>query len=206
MIKIEDYNNPFDAIIDFEKAVGEYTGAPYVVTTDCCSHAIELSFRYIQSFAKNGCHVTLPKHTYISVPMVFHILGIPYDTKDIEWEAEYQIQPTLIWDSARRFDSDMYRRGQMQCVSFGKGKPLEVGRGGAILLDNKEACDWLKRASYDGRDLGITPWQNQTEFRVGYHYMMRPEECIIGLNLITNNKITHELNHVYPDISKINVS
>jgi dTDP-4-amino-4,6-dideoxygalactose transaminase len=202
MIKIEDYNNPFDAIANFEDALSEYTGAPYVVTTDSCTHAMELCFRHILSFTKS-CHVTLPKHTYLSVPMIFHILGITYNTKEYDWHNEYRIEPTLIWDSARRLDPGMYRTGQMQCISFGRDKPLEIGRGGAILLDNAEAYSWLKRASYDGRDLSVSPWQNQEQFQVGYHYMIRPEECVIGLNKINNGEITDNYNHNYPDLSRI---
>ena len=29
----------------FESKLAEFTGAPYVVTTDCCTHAIELCLR-----------------------------------------------------------------------------------------------------------------------------------------------------------------
>jgi dTDP-4-amino-4,6-dideoxygalactose transaminase len=82
---------------------------------------------------------------------------------------------------------------------------LEIGRGGAILTDNKGAYDWFKKASYDGRDLNIHPWQDQKEFQVGYHYMMRPEECIIGLNKLNIQDINNKP-YIYPDISNINIS
>jgi dTDP-4-amino-4,6-dideoxygalactose transaminase len=36
----------FDAIAEFEQALGKLTGAPYVVMTDCCTHALELCLRY----------------------------------------------------------------------------------------------------------------------------------------------------------------
>ena len=97
----------------------------------------------------------------------------------------------------------MYMRGQMQCLSFGITKPLEIGRGGAILLDDKEVYMWLKRASYDGRNLSFLPWETQQTFDVGYHYMMRPEECIVGLNTLKRNNISNTYNHKYPDISKL---
>ena len=199
MIKIDDYNNPFDAVTDFEDALAEYTGAPYVVTTDCCSHAIELCFRWVLSRTKPYL-VTIPSRTYISVPMVFHKLDMQFSYKDIEWKGEYRIEPTLIWDSARKLEHNMYRLGQMQCLSFGRTKPLEIGRGGAILLDNKEAYTWLKRASYDGRDLSISPWQAQKEFQVGYHYMMRSEECVVGLNKLNKNEIFNNYNYSYPNL------
>ena len=190
--------NPFDAIRDFENALSDYTGAPYVITTDCCTHAIELCFRY-----KKYNSVTVPKHTYLSVPMVFHKLNIPYTLIDQSWNNEYNFGFTNIWDSARKLSINMYKNGQIQCLSFGRTKPLEIGRGGAILLDDVDMYRWLKMAAYDGRDLSFVPWEKQQTFQVGYHYMMRPEECVVGINKINNDEITHNYNHNYPDLSKI---
>ena len=199
--KISDYTIPFDAIWDFENALSDYTGAPYVVTTDCCTHAIELCFRYSSHES-----VTIPKHTYLSVPMVFHKLNMPYTFVNQDWEGEDNFGFTNIWDSARRLMPQMYKRGQFQCVSFGRTKPLEIGRGGAILTDDKDAYDALKRMSYDGRDLSISPWEKQQSFNVGYHYMMRPEECIDGLNKLNNGEIFHSSKYSYPDLSTINIT
>jgi dTDP-4-amino-4,6-dideoxygalactose transaminase len=200
---ISDYENPFNAINDFEYALSNYTGAPYVVTTDCCTHAIELCFRYKQAEHKFAKHIAIPNRTYLSVPMVFHKLNIQYTLIDLKWKEEYNFGFTEVWDSARSLRPNMYKPGQMQCLSFGRGKPLEIGQGGAILLDNVHAYKWLKLSSYDGRDLSIHPWIQQQTFNVGYHYMMRPEACISGINLIKNNKITHTYNHSYPNISNI---
>jgi dTDP-4-amino-4,6-dideoxygalactose transaminase len=62
---------------------------------------------------------------------------------------------TRIWDSARLLKREgMYRPGQLQCLSFGYTKPLEIGRGGAILTDDVEVSDnILSQQRYDGRDL-----------------------------------------------------
>ena len=38
----DSYNNPINKL---EKQLAEFTGAPYVVATDCCTHAIELCLR-----------------------------------------------------------------------------------------------------------------------------------------------------------------
>jgi len=35
----------FQKLFDFELALAEYTGAPYVVLTDGCTHALELCMR-----------------------------------------------------------------------------------------------------------------------------------------------------------------
>ena len=184
--------------------LSEYTGAPYVVSTDSCTHAIELCFRYLMRNTPIK-PVTIPHRTYLSVPMVFHKLNIQYNIIDTEWHGEYNFGFTNVWDSARKLSNGMYRNGQMQCLSFGMTKPLEIGRGGAILLDDITAFKWLKLASYDGRDLSCLPWETQTNFNVGYHYMMRPEECIDGMNAMLTNNISNEHTHKYPDINDINI-
>jgi len=201
MIELSDYKEPFDAVIDFEQELASYTGAPYVVTTDCCTHALELCLRYLTP----SNTITIPNRTYLSVPMVLHILNLDYKLREYDWKGCYQLEGTPVWDNARMLVPDMYQTGQFQCLSFGRTKPLEIGRGGAILTDDKEAYNWLKLASYDGRNLSINPWQDQETFRVGYHYMMRPEECVTGINAIKDGDIKHEYHHTYPDISKVKI-
>ena len=179
----------FDKIKKFELALAEFTGAPYAIMTDCCTHAIELCLRHDRI---KEC--TFTPFTYISIPMTMHKLGIKYsyfpDTLPHrqQWTGEYKFEGTRIWDSARRLEKDMYRPGMMQCLSFGHTKPLHIGRGGAILLDDKAAYEKLIRMRYDGRDLNISPWLDQKEFEVGYHYKPTPEEAVQGLALLEGLK------------------
>jgi dTDP-4-amino-4,6-dideoxygalactose transaminase len=172
----------FDKISKFEQELAEYTGAPYAVMTDCCTHAIELCLRLDRV---QECIFT--PYTYLSVPMTMHKLGIQYAYHDHDWQrwiGEYPFVGTRIWDSARRLEQNMYRPGQMQCLSFGHSKPLHVGRGGAILLDDADAYAQLLRMRYDGRDLATSPWQNQKTFTVGYHYRPTPEEAELASALL----------------------
>ena len=67
----------FEKILEFESALAKFTGAPYAVMTDCCTHAIELCLRY-----DNIQRVTFPAHTYLSIPMTMHKLGITYNYND----------------------------------------------------------------------------------------------------------------------------
>jgi dTDP-4-amino-4,6-dideoxygalactose transaminase len=205
LLKLNEFKNPFDAITIFAQHLAFYTGAPFVVLTDSCTHAIELCFRYKQAMKNCPSAVTLPNRTYLSVPMVFHKLGINYDLLDQSWNGEYNIGFTNVWDSARKLHNKMYLNGQMQCLSFGRTKPIELGRGGAILLDDADAYVWLKKASYDGRDLDISPWQDQKTFQVGYHYMMRPEEAIIGINKLIKGEVINSHNYTYPDLNNISI-
>jgi len=50
---------------DFEKALGDYTGAPYVVTVDNQSNGLFLALMYEQV---KGIEITIPSRTYPSVP------------------------------------------------------------------------------------------------------------------------------------------
>ena len=172
----------FDKILRFEQELAEFVGAPYAIMTDCCTHAIELCLRYDRV---QECEFT--PYTYLSIPMLMHKLGIQYQYSDHAWQrwvGEYPFLNTRIWDSARRLERNMYRAGTMQCMSFGHGKPLHIGRGGAIILDDATAYDTIIRMRYDGRDLGISPWITQQEFKVGYHYKPTPEEAQQGLALL----------------------
>jgi dTDP-4-amino-4,6-dideoxygalactose transaminase len=92
-------------------------------------------------------------------------------------------------------------------LSFGHGKPLHIGRGGAILLDDKEAYNNIIRMRYDGRDLSITPWQQQQTFRVGYHYKPTPEEAVHGIALLEGLKEmpVKPVYVEYPDLRNIKI-
>ena len=187
----------FDKIFEFERALAKFTSAPYAVMTDCCTHAIELCLRYDQI-----TRVLFPAHTYLSIPMTMHKLGIEYTYSDKTWIGEYQFIGTRIWDSARLFKEGMYRPGQLQCLSFGYTKPLEIGRGGAILTDDVEVYDILSQQRYDGRDLSVSPWEDQKTFRVGYHYKPTVEEAVKGLELLSSVDQTPKYFR-YPDLRKI---
>ena len=193
----------FEKILEFETALAQFTGAPYVVMTDCCTHAIELCMRYDQV---QTCKFT--PYTYVSVPMTMHKLGIEYQYLDHEWQrwvGEYPFVDTRIWDSARRLEANMYRVGQMQCVSFGHDKPLAIGRGGAILLDDETAYRDLLAMRYDGRDLTVSPWVAQREFRVGYHYRPTIEEAQRGIELLSQYQSQPPREVVYPDCRQISI-
>ena len=192
----------FDKIKKFEEELAEFTGAPYAIMTDCCTHAIELCLRY-----DNVKEVIMTPYTYLSIPMTMHKLDINYSYNDQEWTGEYQFGLTRIWDSARRMEKGMYRPGSMQCLSFGHDKPLHIGRGGAIILDDKTAYDAIICIRYDGRDLNIKPWVAQKEFRVGYHYKPTPEEAVQGLALLEGLKehCPPPKEVLYPDLRTITI-
>ena len=187
----------FKQIENFEQALGALTGAPYVVMTDCCTHALELCLRY-----ENPTNCSFTAYTYLSVPMTMRKLDIEYRLIPEDWIGEYQLHGTRIWDSARKLQLGMYRPGQMQCLSFGYSKPLDIGRGGAILLDDRQAYNTLIRQRSDGRDLTISPWETQKVFEVGYHYRPTIEEAVRALELLPSVDQTPKY-FKYPDLREI---
>lgn len=191
----------FQILFDFESALAEYTGAPYVVVTDGGTHAIELCMRYdMVSFCEFSAF------TYLSIPQLMNQLVISYHYRPEYWTTagEYRFHNTRIWDSARRLERNMYRKGQLQCLSFGHGKPLQLGKAGAILLDNEQDYQALSCMRSDGRDLRIAPWQDQEVIYQGFHYCPTLETCaagIVGIHHITQGITQQE----YPDLRKVNI-
>jgi len=186
----------FQTLFKFEQALAEYTGAPYVVVTDGCTHAIELCMRYEQV---KECQFSA--YTYLSVPMTLTHLGIEYTMTDEAWIGEYQFKNTRIWDSARRLEPCMYRPGAMQCLSFGWTKPLQLGKIGAILLDDPAAYCIMSRQRSDGRDLNV-PWITETDLILGWHYCPTVELCVKGLELLSTVEPKSQPG-IYPDCRKI---
>ena len=192
--------NAFDLITEFEQELASYTGARYAVMTDCCTHALELAF-----LATGFKKTEFTPRTYISIPMMLRKIGVAYRyNKQEHWTGEYYFHYTNIWDSARALYPSMYKSGQLQCLSFGYNKPLTLGRGGAILLDDYELYKKLKLMCYDGRDLSVTPWETQKEFELGYHYKPTPEEAKQGLKLLGSHDSLPKY-YSYPDLRKLTI-
>lgn len=189
----------FRVLFEFEQALADYTGAPYVVLTDGCTHAVELSMRYYQV---KQCRFTA--YTYLSIPQTLKQMEILYQLINEDWTGEYQFHGTNIWDSARRLEHNMYRPGQVQCLSFGNTKPLQIGRVGAVLLDDVAAYRTLSKWRSDGRDLTISPWTEQMQFGSGYHYCPTLEDCAIGIKKLASSSPTLQKAN-YPDLRKLSI-
>ena len=123
LIKERGYNwqDARDVIDIFEKKVAEFAGAKYAVTTDCCSHGLFLSLKYLHSIGEinNDTVITIPERTYVSVPMQIKHVGCKIEFKDYEWSGLYQLEGTRVWDAAVRWTKDMYvGKDALQVVSF----------------------------------------------------------------------------------------
>lgn len=177
-------SDPFAVVREFERAVCEYTGAPYCVTVTSCTAALFLACQWK---SLNGASVQIPKLTYVGVAQSILNAGGRVTFRDEDWQGEYELSPQgeylsrphLIFDAARRFTSGMYRQGTLQCVSFHISKILGISQGGAILHDNPKADEWLRRARFDGRREGVHP--KDDDFIRGWHLYMSPDVAAQGL-------------------------
>jgi dTDP-4-amino-4,6-dideoxygalactose transaminase len=165
----------FEKVTEFEDEIAKFFGSPYAVAVDCCTHGIELCLRYTEAQT-----ITVPKHTYISIPFLSHKLGIELIWKNENWVDYHYITDNVI-DAAVLWKKDSYIPNTFMSVSFQFQKHLSLGKGGIILTDNKIAAEQLKKMTYDGR-LPDIPWRNQNINTLGYHYYMTPETAHKGLN------------------------
>ncbi len=182
---------------DFEEAIAEYAGSKYAIAVNSCTNALLLTCAYLKVK-----EVTIPHRTYVGVPMsIVHAGGTVKFHKE-KWRGMYQLKPYPIWDSARLLTSDMYKPGQFICLSLHWGKTLNLGQGGVILHDSKEAQGWFKRARFDGRTPGIHP--KGDTFMLGWHCYMSPRDAADALTrlhfLPKHNKPLPDDD--YPDLSK----
>jgi len=211
-------SNPYGIVAEFERALCEYTGAPFAVTTSSCTMALLLAVAWhyqrdrwlamendkLLEFTSIPYHVEIPRRTYVSVPMsIIHAGGRP-TFRDEEWRGSYQLKPLPVWDCARRFTSLMYKAGEFQCISFHATKILGDTQGGAILHDNAEADAWLRRMRFDGRTQGVAP-KDDVFREIGYHCYLSPDVAArLLLKLYSLPRHNEDLpNDEYPDLSQL---
>lgn len=173
-----NFSETWEIVDHFEKLVAEFFGAPFAVATDCCTHAVELST--IVSGGAN--HVEIPRWTYMSIPMMFDKLGIPYTLTSLEWQDYYQIGSLPVYDAAVAWKQNSYLPGTLMCLSFQFKKHLPIGRGGMILLDDKVKYERLQRLVRDGRNRKLLAYNDDIQ-EFGYHYYMTPEDAARGIDL-----------------------
>lgn len=192
----------FNQVEEFEKEISQFYNAPYAVATDCCTHAIELCLRY-----EGYNNITIPTHTYISIPFTLKKLNLNWKFEYQEWEDFYYLGNTNIIDAAVYWKQNGYIENTYMCLSFQYKKHLSLGRGGAILLKNKEDYNILKKMSYDGRSLNH-PWMEQDIDSIGYHYYMTPETASLGLEKLEKSKNQTPKKWMYtnyPDLTNMKV-
>jgi dTDP-4-amino-4,6-dideoxygalactose transaminase len=172
--------NSFSVVRDFEEMVAKFAGSKYAVAVNTCTSALFLCMEYAMKEYKDYW-VEIPAHTFVSVPMAAIQAGLEVRFTDERWAGVYQIRPLNIVDGALRFRKNMYQGG-LHCLSFHARKLLNIGEGGMILTDDKDAADWLRKASYSGR--GAPSYKVEDIDMIGWQYYMTPEKAARGLHLM----------------------
>lgn len=176
-------HNPFKVVQLFEEEVADYTGAKYAVSVDSCTNAIFLCCKYL-----NVNQVIIPSKTYLSVPQsIIHSGGeVIFDKREStnNWQGIYQLKPYNIYDSAKRFTSNMYIPDTFMCLSFHIKKHLKISKGGMILTDNLDAVKWFKKARYEGRSEKL--YHDDDIEMLGWNMYMTPQQASHGLSLMQN--------------------
>ena len=209
-------NGVYKITDDFEKELGRYTGAPYVITLDNMSNALFLSLYYEKNITKTitGDTITIPNRTYPSVPceIIHSGLKVDFDLVDGRTiKGAYQLKGSNVWDSALKFTADMYIPKTHMCVSFtGPYKHFKLSKGGAILTDNHDAYLWFKRARYSGRR--ECSYHDDNLDMLGWNFYMMPELATRGMllmnqfyNIDGTKKHNEDLELPYPDLSKYDI-
>ena len=199
--------NPFKIVEMFEEAIAEYCGSKYAVAVDSCTNALTLCCDYCKVD-----EVSIPKHTYVSVPQSIINAGGTVTFRDApHWQNEgiYRLNPYSIWDSARLMTSNMYKLigGELICLSLHWGKTLNLGQGGVILTDSKRAADWFKKARWDGRTAGVAPKDDEITF-IGRHCPMSPRDAadaLTRLHFLPKHNKPLPIEKGYADLSKFRV-
>jgi dTDP-4-amino-4,6-dideoxygalactose transaminase len=199
--------NIYDVTNEFEKRLGEYTGAPYVVCVDNASNALFLSLMYEEV---KGKIVEIPNRTYPSVPCEVIHAGAKIKWGKVKGKTikgAYNLGGTKVWDAALSFTTDMYKPNTHMCLSFtGPYKHFKLSKGGAILTDDHDAYLWFKRARYSGRR--ECSYHDDNFDMLGWNFYMMPELAARGLLLMGQfydgeNPIHNEDKEMsYPDLSQ----
>lgn len=203
--------SPFQVVKDFEQAVAEYTGAPYVVAVNSCSAALMLAvawhlrLREIRRAVWNDVHhvltsytpsIEIPKRTYLSVPMsIIHAGGRP-TFRDEDWQGWYQLKPLPVWDSARYFSSGMYQGWNGKHPTAPGGWPHAAGgmvctshhwsktlgiQQGGCILHHNPQADKWLRMARFDGRQEGVAPKDQKEWIIGHHCYMSPEVAAAGI-------------------------
>ena len=194
--------NSFEIVRDFERKVAAFAGSKYAVGVNTGTSAIFLSLKYCQK-NEGDKEVTLPAHTFISVPMAVVHAGLKVSFADYKWHGVYRLDPYNIIDGALRFKRGMYNGG-LHCLSFQARKLLNIGEGGMVLTDDEEAANWIRKAAYSGR--GAPTYKIEDIDMIGWQYYMNPEKAARGLHLMEYMDNYHPDQVMeYPDLREVKV-
>jgi dTDP-4-amino-4,6-dideoxygalactose transaminase len=210
--------NPFKVVEGFEKAVANFTDAPYVVAVNSCTNALFLCLEWQKYKKNNPDWIEIPKRTYIGVAQSIKNAGYDVRFRDQNWRGHYKLNPYPIFDSAKEFYQSMFQGyfsdyDQIEteltyvCTSHHWTKILGIQQGGCILHNDKLADEWFRKARFDGRTAGKKPSEDLNPIR-GWHMYMSPEvaaEGLVRLHHLPLDGPEYQPTDNYPDLSQMEI-
>ena len=178
-------NDSWDWVTHFENEVAKYTGSKYGIACDTNSNAIRLVLHYLNI---TNSDITIPAHTYVSVPNQIILSGNRPKFEDIDWDGYYRLGDTPIIDSATAFYNGMYIEDSYMILSFHVKKILNIGQGGMILTNDEKFNEWARPMIYDGRHKDRMYDEDEFEC-IGWHMYMSPENAKRGLEIFNSDRI-----------------
>lgn len=175
----------WDWVTHFENEVARYAGSKYGIACDTNSNAIRLVLHYLNI---TNSDITIPAHTYVSVPNQIILSGNRPKFEDIDWDGYYRLGDTPIIDSATAFYNGMYVDDSYMILSFHVKKILNIGQGGMILTNDEKFNEWARPMIYDGRHKNRMYDEDEFEC-IGWHMYMSPENAKRGLEIFNSDRI-----------------
>ena len=186
-MKNYEINDSWDWVTHFENELAKYCGSQYAVACDSNSNALRLVLHYLNIKDEE---ITIPAHTYVSVPNQIILSGNRPKFKDIDWDGMYQLGKTQIVDAATALYEEMYKQyyDPYMILSFHFKKILNIGTGGMILTNDEKFEKWARPMIHDGRHKYTLYDEDQFEC-IGWHMYMTPEQAKRGLEIFNSNRI-----------------
>lgn len=213
MLKEKGYDlSDAEIIKEFERKISVYSGCKYGVAVDCATNGLFLALKYLKYIEEpenyNYDTITIPSHTFMSVPATIINAGFKVWFEEIDWSGVYQLKPTRIWDGSVRFTKNMFiGENALHILSFQYKKRLPIGRGGMVLTNDKNAMSWIKQARQFGRHMDIDQWHDIPEI-IGWNMYMTPDDAARGILIFDQLSETNPdsgCQNNYQDLSKMQI-
>ena len=211
-------DNNFQIVEMFEKKLASYLNFKECVCVDSCTDALMIALeakKLLRMVNKDNCILSVPKHTYLSVPMMLLRNGWKFKFDDREW-TKYYLLGCSVFDAAVEFSENLGAQFTSiedcaVCISFQQKKRFSLDQGGAILTNSHDIATIARRLRHDGRDSFMSQFDEvqskPDDIILGWHAYMSPEKAAKGLLMMNQLQlIPPYVQHSwkdYPDISQL---
>lgn len=202
----------------FEKKLASYLNFRECVCVDSCTDALMIALEaksILKSVDRQHSDLHVPKHTYLSVPMMLVRNRWNFKFYDMKW-TKYYLLGHNVFDAAVEFSKNLGSQFAnieecAVCISFQQKKRFSLDQGGAILTNSASIAELAKRLRHDGRN-SFMPQAEEVEkypddIILGWHAYMSPEKAAKGLLMMNQLQllppyVEHSWQD-YPDISQL---